>query len=63
MDIFEAIRQRRSIRSYTNEDVTEEEINILLEAAIRVPSACNRQTWRVVHSPSSTHPDQKKRLV
>jgi nitroreductase len=36
MDIFEAIRQRRSIRSYTDEDVTEEEINILLEAAIRV---------------------------
>jgi nitroreductase len=48
MDIFEAIKQRRSIRSYTNEQVTEEEINTLLEAAIRAPSACNRQTWRFV---------------
>jgi nitroreductase len=48
MNIFEAIRQRRSIRSYTDEDVTEEEINTLLEAAIRAPSACNRQTWRFV---------------
>jgi nitroreductase len=48
MEIFETIRQRRSIRSYTNEEVTEGEINILLEAAIRAPSACNRQTWRFV---------------
>ena len=48
MDIFEAIRQRRSIRSYTTEEVTEEEIKVLLEAAIRAPSACNRQTWRFV---------------
>ncbi len=48
MDFFETIRQRRSIRSYTNEEVTEEEIKILLEAAIRPPSACNRQTWRFV---------------
>ena len=48
MDVFETIRQRRSIRSYTDERVTEEEIKILLEAAIRAPSACNRQTWRFV---------------
>jgi nitroreductase len=48
MDIFETIRQRRCIRSYTEEEVTEEEIKTLLEAAIRAPSACNRQTWRFV---------------
>ncbi len=48
MDIFEAIQQRRSIRSYTDEEVTEEELKTLLEAAIRAPSACNRQTWRFV---------------
>jgi nitroreductase len=48
MDIYETIRQRRSIRSYTDEDVTEGEIKILLESAIRAPSACNRQTWRFV---------------
>ena len=56
MDIFEAIGQRRSIRSYTHEEVTEEEIKTLLEAAIRVPSACNRQTWRfvIVRKPETT---------
>jgi len=48
MDIFETIRQRRCIRSYTKANVTEKEIQTLLEAAIRAPSACNRQTWRFV---------------
>jgi nitroreductase len=48
MELFEAIRQRRSIRSYTKEKVTDEEINVLLEAAIRAPSGGNRQTWRFV---------------
>ena len=48
MDIFEAINQRRSIRSYTREEVSEDQINTLLEAAIRAPSACNFQTWRFV---------------
>jgi nitroreductase len=48
MDIFDSIKQRRCIRSYTEEKVTEKEIKTLLEAAIRAPSACNRQTWRFV---------------
>jgi len=48
MDIFDAINQRRCIRSYTKEEVTEGEINVLLEAAIRAPSAGNRQTWSFV---------------
>jgi nitroreductase len=30
------------------EQVPEEEIKILLEAAIRAPSACSRQIWRYV---------------
>ncbi len=48
MDIFEAIRQRRSIRSYKTEEITEAEIKALLETASRASSACNRQTWRFV---------------
>jgi nitroreductase len=53
MDLFEAINQRRCIRSYTKEEVTEGEINVLLKAAIRAPSGCNRQTWRFVIVRSS----------
>jgi nitroreductase len=55
MDLFETINQRRSIRSYTQQEVTDEEIKILLQAAIRAPSGGNRQTWRfvVVRNPET----------
>ena len=45
MNLFEAFRRRRSTRSFTKEEVAKEAIGALLEAAIRAPSACNRQTW------------------
>jgi nitroreductase len=48
MELFEAIRNRRSIRSYTEEEVTDEEMNTILEAATWAPSACNKQSWRFV---------------
>ncbi len=37
------IRQRSSIRAYKNEKLTEEELNILLEAGLMAPTAANRQ--------------------
>lgn len=43
MDIFEALFTRRSIRKYTQEDVSDEDLNILLKAAMLAPSASNRQ--------------------
>ena len=48
MELFEAIKMRRSIRSYTEEEVTDEEVNRILEAATWAPSACNKQSWRFV---------------
>ena len=42
MDIFEALFTRRSIRKYTQEDVSDEDLNILLKAAMLAPSASNR---------------------
>ncbi len=48
MDIFTALHTRRSIRKYTEEPVTEEEIRILLEAAMVAPSAGNAQPWAFV---------------
>jgi nitroreductase len=55
MELFEAINQRRSIRSFTQQEVTERELEVLLQAAIRAPSAGNRQPWRfvVVRSPET----------
>ncbi len=42
------IFQRRSIRRYTAEDVSDDTVRALLEAAVRAPSPHNRQPWRFV---------------
>lgn len=41
-----AIEQRRSIRKYTTEDIPDEQIDALLEAARLAPSGSNAQPWR-----------------
>ncbi|MFB0562819.1 MAG: nitroreductase family protein [Candidatus Lokiarchaeia archaeon] len=45
MDVFEAIKTRRSTRRYTSEDVSEEQVEKLLEVAIMAPSGGNMQPW------------------
>ncbi len=47
-DVFEAIYRRRAVRDYTNEPVSRDEIEGLLEAAIMAPSAVNAQPWAFV---------------
>ena len=48
MDALEAIFTRRSIRAYTSEPVSEEDVKIILEAAMNAPSANNRQPWHFI---------------
>ena len=48
MELWEAIRQRRSIRKYKDQPVEEEKLNRVLEAGRLAPSAGNRQEWRYV---------------
>jgi nitroreductase len=48
MDAMEAILSRRSIRSYTDQPVTDELIIKLLEAGMSAPSASNQQPWQFV---------------
>ncbi|MFN4133349.1 MAG: nitroreductase family protein [Candidatus Hadarchaeales archaeon] len=48
MDIFEAIRGRRSIRSFKDEPVDEEDLRKILEAGALAPSAGNCQPWDFV---------------
>lgn len=42
------IKARRSIREYTSEPVTDEQIQTLLEAAMAAPSASNLKPWEFV---------------
>lgn len=48
MELEEAIKNRRSIRKYTNQDVPNELIENLIECARLAPSAKNRQPWKFV---------------
>jgi len=48
MNTIEAINKRRSIRKYTSQEVSDEIINELLNAAMMAPSARNTQSWQLV---------------
>jgi nitroreductase len=52
MDLSEAIKSRRSIRSYLKQDLPQETVNKLLEAARWAPSAGNVQPWTFVVAKS-----------
>ena len=59
LSVAEAIRQRRSIRSFKSNPVSREMILEMLEAARLAPSAGNLQPWRFV---VVTDTEEKKRL-
>ena len=48
MDVLEAIKERRSIRAFTDEKVSEEDVERLLDAAMWAPSAGNTQPLELV---------------
>ncbi|MCW3997835.1 MAG: nitroreductase family protein, partial [Candidatus Bathyarchaeota archaeon] len=48
MNVFDAIKKRRSIRSFLETPVEEEKLNAVLEAARLAPSAKNFQEWRFI---------------
>lgn len=60
MDVFEAIRTRRSIRKYRPEPIPDEKLGSILEAARLAPSAPNRQPWRFIVVQDA---DRKKALA
>ena len=61
MDVFEAIKVRRSIRRYKKgAEIPEEHLRKILEAARLAPSAANRQPWRFI---VVRDPEVKRRLA
>ena len=48
MDVFEAIKTRRSIRKYKQTPIPEKKLKQIFEAARLAPSAGNRQPWGFV---------------
>ncbi len=48
MELMEAVRGRRSIRSFLDRPVEEEKLQAVLEAGRLAPSARNMQDWRFI---------------
>ncbi len=48
MDIFEAIRTRRSTRRFSDRDVEQEKLDAILKAVSQAPSWANMQCWRII---------------
>jgi nitroreductase len=59
MDVFTAIKERRSCRKFLPDAVSEEAIEKILEAAIWAPSPANNQPWEFV---VITNQDIKKKI-
>lgn len=45
MELQDVLQSRRSIRKYTEEPVSKEDIDLLMHAAMSGPSACNKMPW------------------
>ena len=44
-EVLENIKSRRSVRTYTERQVSAGDLNLILEAAAYAPSGMNFQTW------------------
>lgn len=44
-EVLKAIKSRRSVRAYTEQQISQEDLNAILEAATSAPSGMNYQTW------------------
>jgi len=58
--VLDTIKKRRSIRQYTDQAVTDNQIRQLLEAAMAAPSGSNIQPWEFVVVKD---PDVKRQLA
>src|SRR5690242_4808114 len=48
METWDAIRARRNVRQYTEQSIAEADLQRILEAGRRAPSAGNSQPWNFV---------------
>lgn len=44
-EVLKAIKSRRSIRKYSPDQIRDESLELILEAGIYAPTACNEQPW------------------
>ena len=62
-EVLKAIQQRRSIRRFTPEPLTREQIQTILEAGRWAPSGKNTQPWRFVVVETLTKREEMAKLA
>jgi nitroreductase len=48
MEAWDVIRARRNVRQYTDQPIPRDDLERILEAALRSPSSSNWQPWHFV---------------
>jgi nitroreductase len=61
--VFENIFNRKSVRSFTSEPVSEEHVEAMLKAAMAAPTAVNYQPWRFVVVTERTQLDAMAEML
>ena len=56
---IETILSRRSVRSFTNQPISDEDMSLIVEAGMYAPSARNRQNW---HFTVVSNPDMIEKM-
>ena len=60
MDLFDAIRERRSCRNFSDQPIEQEDLDRILEAGLWAPSPLNAQPWGFIVIKSA---EMKSRLL
>lgn len=63
MEVLKEINNRRSIRKYSNKKVTNEEIEMILKAAMQAPSARNQRPWHFLVLTKEKNNDVIKKIA
>lgn len=58
MNVLDLIFSRRSVRKYTDQTVSREQLTDLLKAGMAAPSACNNQPWEFIAVDDSAIMDE-----
>ena len=59
MSIVESVLSRRSIRKFQQREISQEQLDLILEAGQKAPSALNKQPWHFI----IVSDDEKKRAL
>ncbi len=62
MEFERLIRERYSVRAYSNKPVEEQKLRKVLEAAVLAPTAANRQAFRLIVISTSGREEELKKI-